>query len=266
MLEKNPQHKHRNGEDGAHPVATVLALVFALCSFMLFVVHVQAQSGTTRSGSTSQKTRSAATGGPKKKPGVFKTTDPCTIVTPDASLNLGPGVLGVQASSDGGTYHNAEDGCGLFIVDITVPNNSSGPSGSLPSFRIESGPVELIINGKNLTNGTNYAGGFALPDKVCALYHQQTRLFVKSSTVAEFTLIKNVKAGASFGQPPGASKCVLVQESGSGLLSYGLPFGFIPPKSDARVYRVAVGVVLGSVSGGTWQKVRVQASHDADIK
>jgi hypothetical protein len=53
------------------------------------------------------------------------------------------------------------------------------------------------------------------------------------------------------------------------VLSYGLPFGSQPSKSSTKVYRVAVRVSLGSVSnwgGENWQKVRVKASRDADIK
>jgi hypothetical protein len=202
-----------------------------------------------------------------KKPKVFKTVDPCAVAVADATLNLGPGVLGVQTSSNGGTYHDGEDGCGLFVVDITVPSDSSGPSGFLPSFRIESGSVELMLNGKNVSSGTNYEGGFALPDNVCALYHQQTRLFVKSSTASDFTLIKTINAKAGTGQPFGsAPKCVLMPEIGNGQLSYGLPFSFMPLKSNARVFRVAVGVRLGFTADAPWQKVRVQAAHDADIK
>jgi hypothetical protein len=245
----------------------LIAHVFLLCLCAPLICNVAAQSTTERSSSTSKNNQPTAAKSSQKKPKVFKTVDPCAIASAEASLNLGPGVLGVQASSNGGTYHEGGTGCGLFVVDITVPSDSSGPSGSLPSFRIESGPVELILNGKNVSSGTNYEGGFALPDKVCALYHQQTRLFVKSSTANDFTLIKTINAKAGTGQPFGsAPKCVLMPEIGYGQLSYGLPFSFMPLKSNTRVFRVAVGVTLGFTADAAWQKVRVQAAHDADIK
>lgn len=267
MLERNRQSKHRVVAERPHWARSVFALVVLLCVCALTFCDARAQSKTTRSRSTSKNSQPAAEKSSQKKPKVFKTVDPCAMANADASLNLGPGVLGGQASSNGGTYHDGGGGCGLFVVDITVPSDSSGPSGFLPSFRIESGPVELIINGKDLSNGTNYAGGFALPDKVCALYHQQTRLFVKSSTAKDFTLIKTVNAKAGSGQPFGsAPKCVLVPEIGTGQFSFGLPFGFSPSQSGAKIFRVAVGVKLGIGYSGTWQKVRVQASHDADIK
>ncbi len=229
-------------------------------------LHAGAQANKDRATTTSQKPVATDAKGSANKPKVFKTLDPCLVVEANASLNLAPGVLGVQAVSDSGTYHG-QGGCGLFVVDITVPSDSSGPTGFLPSFRIESGPTELLLNGKDMSNGTNYAGGFALPDKVCNLYHQEMRVFVKSSESSDFVLIKKVaaKAGSNqnLGGPP---KCVLMPEVGNGTLSYGLPFGFQPPKSGARIYRVAAGVTLGFISTGNWQKVRVQASHNADLK
>jgi hypothetical protein len=244
-------------------LTSLVFLAGALISF-----RANAQSNIERSPPKSQNPAVTEAKSSAKKPKVFKTVDPCVVAEANANLNLAAGVLGVQTASDDGTYHG-QGGCGLFVVDITVPSDSSGPTGFLPSFRIESGPTELLINGKDMSNGTNYAGGFALPDKVCGLYHQETRVFVKSSETSDFVLVKRVaaKAGSSVSQSPGGpAKCVLMPEVGNGALSYGLPFGFQPPKSGARVYRVAVGVVLGLVSSGHWQKVSVQASHNADLK
>jgi hypothetical protein len=241
------------------------ALIVLVCLCTSLVFHAGAQSNKDRAGSTSKNRRIATTKTSGVKPKVYKTVDPCAIASPNASLSLGPGVLGVQATSDGGNYHG-EGGCGLYIVDITVPSDSSAPS-FLPSFNIESGPVDLkLSNGKDMSSGTNYAGGFALPDKVCSGYHQETRIFVKESDADKFTLIRSASvkgtSGYNVGKP---EKCVLVPETGKGVLSLGLPFGFHPSQSGAKVYRVAVGAHL-AIQSGIWQKVHVKASHDADIK
>jgi hypothetical protein len=230
----------------------------------------QDEKGRVNSTSTSRA--------PGKKPIVPKTVDPCAVEVADASLTLGPGVPGVQATSDGTQYYHGDAlpskaHCGLFLVDITVPSNSSAP-GFLPSFSIESGPVGLKkTNGKNMSAGTNYAGGFAIPNyDGCSLYHQETRIFVRNSNVNEFTLLKLISARGHFAITSSQStkNCVLAWEgTGTGALSYGLPFGAQPVKSVTKVYRVAVKVSLGSVSnwgGENLEQVRVKASHDGDIK
>lgn len=246
-----------------------LACALVTLGYFLFTVSVCAQTPHRRSAGSSAKAAApgAKTQGsaPKVKPRVYKAVDPCAVASPHASLLLGPGVLSVQAASTGGTYHDG--GCGLFIVDISVPSDSSGPAGFFPSFRVESGAVDLILKDYDLSSTTNYAGGFAIPDKACPLYFQETRVFVKQPDASQFSLIKKVKAQGVWGSSIGKkTRCELVQEPGKWLLSYGLPFGFNPPQSGTRVYRVAVGVKLRAVWNEVWQQVRVQASHDADIK
>jgi hypothetical protein len=234
--------------------------------------HADAQANKDRSGSTS-KSRA-----PAKKPIFPKTVDPCAVEDADANLTLGPGVPGVQAVSDGTKYYSADDypykaHCGLFVVDITVPSDSSAP-GFLSSFSIESGAVDLKkANGQNMNNGTNYAGGFAVPNyNGCFVYHQETRIFARNSNANEFTLLSSVTARGSIDETTPydpTKKCFLIPDPGKGVLSYGLPFGSLPAKSGTKVYRVAVKVSLGSVSnwgGENLQQVRVKASHDGDIK
>jgi hypothetical protein len=247
-------------------VCLAIGIDVPMCFNAPLVFHAGAQSNKDRSGSTS---KSRALG---KKPMVAKTVDPCAVVDANASLVLGPGVPGVQAMSDGGKYYtdwkNLQKGCGLYVVDITVPSDSSAP-GFLPSFSIESGPVVLTYQGKDQSSGTNYAGGFALPNPVtaCSAYHQETRIFVKPTYADEFNLIKQVKARGKETYPDFKSpKCELVPETDQGVLSYGLPFGFNPPKSGSKIYRVAISVALESWLGLFHQQVRVKASHDGDIK
>ncbi|HEY8224030.1 MAG TPA: hypothetical protein VIG25_02055 [Pyrinomonadaceae bacterium] len=164
-------------------IGLMIALTFGGCT-----KKAMAQDQKGRGGSTS-KSRA-----PAKKPVIAVTVDPCAVVAAHASVTLGPGVPGVQAVSDGTKY--APSGpCGFYVVDITVPNNSSA-SGFLPSFSLESGAVELKkANGENMSNGTNYAGGFAVPNyDTCRVYHQETRVFVRNSNVDEFTLLSSVRA------------------------------------------------------------------------
>lgn len=228
----------------------------------------KAMAQDQKGGGSTSKSRA-----PAKKPVIPVTVDPCAVVAANASVTLGPGVPGVQAVSDGTKY--ADPGpCRFYVVDITVPNDSSA-SGFLPSFSLESGAVELKkANGENMGNGTNYAGGFPVPnyDK-CSVYHQETRVFVRNSNANEFTLLNSVRARGEIDESTpyqSTKKCFLVAEKpGKGVLSYGLPFGSQPSKSSTKVYRATVKVSLGSVSnwgGENWQKVRVKASHDADIK
>jgi hypothetical protein len=228
--------------------------------------HAAAQANNDRSGSTS-KSRAPAT-----KPVVAKPLDPCAVHQADASLTLGPGVPGVQAVSDGNNYYSKD--CDFYVVDITVPSDSSAPS-FLPSFSIESGAVDLkkaYPYVENASSGTNYAGGFAVPNfKGCHIYHQETRIFVRNANANEFTLLSLVKARGMIDESTPydpTKKCFLAAE-GKGVVSYGLPFGSQPSKSGTKVYRVAVKVSLGSVSnwgGENLQQVRVKASHDGDIK
>ncbi len=241
------------------------APLVCVCLSAWFVSNVSAQTaGRDRSGSTS-KNPPATTKNSGKKPPVYKTVDPCAVADPDVSLVFGPGIPGVQAASDGGKYHSGEVGCGLFVVDITVPSDSSAPS-FLPAFLIESGAIALTVNGNDVSNGTNYLGGFARLEKVCSAYRQKTRIFVKLPDTNNFALIRSVSVkgtpGYNVGKP---DKCVLVSDIGKSVLSLGLPFGFQPSQSGARVYRVAVGAEL-AIQTGIWQQVRVKASHEADIK
>jgi hypothetical protein len=242
----------------------VLSIVL-ICSGSSVAFSVSAQSNNNRAAASSKSTQAAAA---RKKPSVNNTVNPCAVAPPNASLSLGAGILGVQATSDGGKYHDG-GGCGLFVVDIAVPSDSSGPSGFLPSFTVESGPTELIFQGKKLSAVTNYAGGFQLPDQLCSFYSQETLVFVKSVGANEFNLIDAVIANGTVEQEQGnaltgpKSKCILAPSKGKGTLSIGLPFSFKPSKSGGKVFRVAVGVNLAS---SQWQQVRVQASHDSDIK
>jgi hypothetical protein len=229
------------------------------------ITTAQAQDEKRRASSTS-KSRA-----PSKKPIVPKTLDPCAVVEASASLTLGPGVPGVQAVSGGNSYYSKD--CDFYVVDITVPSDSSAP-GFLPSFSIESDAVDLkkaYPYVANASSGTNYAGGFAVPNyNACFSYHQETRIFVRNSNANEFTLLSSVRARGTPDEP--TKKCFLLPEipdKGIGVLSYGMPFGAHPLKSGTKVYRVAVKVSLGSISnwgGENLQQVRVKASHDGDIK
>lgn len=245
------------------------ALPIVLICYALFLSSsVNAQSKKERAGPTTKNSQPVTTKSSRKNSSTYYTVDPCAVAPPNASLNLGPGILGVQATSNGGNYHG-EGGCGLFVVDITVPSDSSGPSGFLPSFTVESGPTEFIFQGKKLSAVTNYAGGFQLPDQLCSLYSQKTLVFVKSVGANEFNLIDAVIAKGNVKQEQGndltgpVSKCALLPSTGKGALNIGLPFSFTPSKSGGKVFRVAVGVNLAY---SQWQQVRVQASHDSDLK
>ncbi|HEY3025336.1 MAG TPA: hypothetical protein VGJ55_04195 [Pyrinomonadaceae bacterium] len=253
-------------------VCLAIGVNVPLCFNAPLVFHAGAQANKDRSGSTS-KSRA-----PAKKPIVPKSLDPCAVDKADANLTLGPGVPGVQATSDGVKYYSGDDypnkaHCGLFLVDITVPSNSSAP-GFLPSFSIESGAVDLKkANGENMNKGTNYAGGFAVPNyNGCFGYHQETRIFARNFNANEFTLLSSVTARGEIDETTPydpTKKCFLRPDPGQGALSYGLPFGAQPSKSGTKVYRVAVKVSLGSISnwgGANLQQVRVKASHDGDIK
>ncbi len=239
--------------------------IVLVCSGLCVAFNVNAQSNQDRVTRENNSQRATARSSRKKPSGYV---NPCAVAPPNASLNLGPGILGVQATSEGGKYHDGGD-CGLFVVDIAVPSDSSGPSGFLPSFRVESGPTELVFQGKKLAAVTNYSGGFQLPDQLCAIYSQETLVFVKSAGTNEFNLIDSVIANGNLKQEEGnaltgpKSKCVLLPSTGKGALSIGLPFSFKPSKSGGKVFRVAVGV---SLAYSQWQQVRVQASHDSDLK
>ena len=254
-------------------VCLAIGIAVPMCFNSPLVFHADAQSKNDRSGSTS-KSRA-----PAKKPIVPKTVDPCAVEGADASLTLGPGVPGVQTVSDGIKYFSGDDypskpHCGLFLVDITVPSDSSAP-GFLPSFRIESGAVDLKkANGENMNGGTNYAGGFAVPNyNGCFIYHQETRIFVRNSNANEFTPVRSItvrgEVDATTDYDP-KKKCFLVSEyPDKGVLTYGLPFDSLPSKSGTKIYRVAVKVSMGSISnwgGDNLQQVRVKVSHDGDIK
>jgi len=231
-----------------------------LCFAATLGFHAATQANKDRSGSTSKNPA------PANKPRVPKSLDPCAVHEADASLTLGPGVPGVQAVSDGNYY--SKD-CAFYVVDITVPSDSVAP-GFLPSFTIESGAVELkkaYPNVENASSGTNYAGGFAVPNyNACHIYHQETRIFVRNANASEFTPLSSVKARGGITDP---GKTCLLGAEGKGKLSFGLPFGSQPSKSGTKIYRVAVRVSLGSISnwgGANLQQVRVKASHDGDIK
>src|SRR6266542_495239 len=205
--------------------------IVLVCSGLCVAFNVNAQSNQDRVTREKNSQRATARSSRKKPSGYV---NPCAVAPPNASLNLGPGILGF-----------------------------------LPSFRVESGPTELVFQGKKLAAVTNYSGGFQLPDQLCAIYSQETLVFVKSAGTNEFNLIDSVIANGNLKQEEGnaltgpKSKCVLLPSTGKGALSIGLPFSFKPSKSGGKVFRVAVGV---SLAYSQWQQVRVQASHDSDLK
>jgi hypothetical protein len=254
----------RAGQVALILVCLAIGIAVPVCRNVRVVPRVEAQANNNRSGPTSKGSA------PARKPSAPTTVDPCAVTAANTTLTLGPGVSGVQAVSNGNDYYSKD--CAFYIVDITVPSDSSA-SGFLPSFTIESGAVDLkkaYPSVENASSGTNYAGGFAIPNHSgCHIYHQETRIFVRNSNADEFALLSSVKVRGGIDDNP-ANKCSLVAEApAKGVLSYGLPFGSQPSKSSTKVYRVAVRVSLGSVSnwgGANLQQVRVKASHDADIK
>lgn len=177
--------------------------------------------------------------------------DFCKTANAHATLNLGPGILGSQATSIGGNYFQPNTiGCNRFVVDIKVPYNSSGPAGFLPSGSIESGAI-------GLPGGiTNYYGGFSIPSTKaeCTSYLQYTSFYKKAQGQSAFSLVKSGKTTGTWNDT--YAYCKLTSAP-----LYSDVSGFIPPSSGTDVYRVAVSVKVG----GTYRTVRVKASHNANI-
>jgi hypothetical protein len=174
--------------------------------------------------------------------------DFCKTAAPHATLNLGPNVPSVQATSAGGTYGSGL--CPRFVVDINVPTTSSGGPGWFDSFTVGGGYADLAT-GSSL-------GGLPLSQIECANYTGYLRVYRKSILGGDFTVLGGgtthgtwIPGGSIFGP-----YCAIVKSAGY----VDLP-AYNPPSFVGVVYRVAIGAKVGA----SWRQVKAGAWHQPII-
>lgn len=170
--------------------------------------------------------------------------DFCKTAAPHATLNLGPGVPFVEATSAGGTYGSGL--CPRFVVDIGVPTNSSGGPGYADMFTVGGGYADLATGSP--------LGGLPLSQIECANYTGYLRVYRKSILGGDFTTLGGgvthgawMPGGGLFGP-----YCAIVKAPSF----VDLP-AYNPPSFFGVVYRVAIGAKVGA----SWRQVKAGAWH-----
>jgi len=162
---------------------------------------------------------------------------PCWALTsPSATLSLGLGVPSVESTSNGGIYEKS--GCHYWVVDISVPSNSSGGQNSIPSFGIY-----LDTWGPHTKAG-------------CQTYEDYFVVFVKHQGQDQFESTPIAHGSRTGVWNPGKDAIPLcgLKESKTYV---NLSDSLNPPASGTDVYRVAAAVR----SGSKWKTVNVLAQH-----
>lgn len=163
------------------------------------------------------------------------------LAAPSAILNLGLAVPIVESTSNGGIYE--QGGCHFWVVDISVPSNSSGGPNSVPSFFI------------------NLGSGFGPNTKAaCDAYADYFVVFVKHQGQTQFgstPIAHGSRKGVWSAQKGLIARCGLKESSTYEKLSDSLN----PPASGTDIYRFAGAVKIGK----KWKTVNVWAKHHVVI-
>jgi hypothetical protein len=161
----------------------------------------------------------------------------CKSAAPDASLTFGAGATSVSAASGGTGYTSGR--CRRFVVDITVPPNSSGPPTYSDTF---------LLGGGHGSTSAPYPWLPFSDEPTCVEYSMNLAVYRRSVISGDFTFIGG---GRMIGQAGVLSYgwgakwvCKLVGDES--YVAYG---DFAPPPFLASaVYRVIVGATLGDVA------------------
>jgi hypothetical protein len=174
----------------------------------------------------------AAASGPARAAGpVF--TGFCTSVAPDAALTFGAGTTSVSAGSGGTGYTSGR--CPRFVVDITVPPNSSGPAGYANEFLLGSG------------HGSQTGPIWWLPFtelSTCLDYTRYVAVYRRSTISGDFTFVGGGRMTGQSGAFYTTWICKLVADDDFVAFDEFSP----PPFFTAAVYRVFVGATLGGIA------------------
>ncbi|HEX4965678.1 MAG TPA: hypothetical protein VF173_33010 [Thermoanaerobaculia bacterium] len=166
----------------------------------------------------------------------------CENAAANASLVLGPAKHSVKSTSSGGGY--ATVSCKNFVVDISVPSNSSGTGTDLKSFSI-------------WTNFENPVGAITAK-AACLAFSDQTLVYKKAGGAGQFQMIGSWQRSGSWTDPTQQNgilfPCTIQTKPGAILLPT-----LNPPANGADLYRV----VTIRKSGTTPQTVIVEADHDS---
>jgi hypothetical protein len=156
------------------------------------------------------------------------------LPSPNATRFLGPGPGDVLSVSDSGTY--SKGGCHYWVVDISVPSNSSGGIEFLPAFSI------------------NFSG-VPTTKTSCLAYQDYLVVFVKHQGQPQFDSTPIARGSRKGSWHPGNffGPCTLTLSANN--KNSGKPLS--PPADGTDVYRVAAAIK----SGNTWKIVRVTAAH-----
>ncbi|HEV2852534.1 MAG TPA: hypothetical protein VHC97_06995 [Thermoanaerobaculia bacterium] len=155
-------------------------------------------------------------------------------LVPGKALFLGPNVSSASSESNGGGY--AFVCCRYWVVDISVPSNSSGLNNDLKSFTIwanESGPYSYLTE----------------PD--CKNFWDRTYVYKKPNGATKFQWIAYWERKGE-PNPQSIVPCTLKYQPGAVPLSE-----LTPPATGTDVYRV----MSVRKSGANWVTVKVQAEH-----
>jgi hypothetical protein len=159
---------------------------------------------------------------------------PCWAVSPNMTRILGPGVPDVESTSNGALY--AKSGCHYWVVDISVPSNSSGGSFDLPSILMDS-RASFTSNKAN-----------------CESYRDYILIYVKHPGQSQFDptpISQGWRKGVWHGGE--ISPCTIRISK-----TYKeLPAPLNPPKTGTDIYRVAGSARIGE----SWKRVHVTATH-----
>lgn len=169
---------------------------------------------------------------------------PCwALATPSATRSLGPGLSMVESTSNGGLYEKSA--CHYWVVDISVPSDSFGASGDLPSFSI-------FINGRPTTKAA------------CQSYYDAVQVYVKHPAQTQFEttpIAREARRGVwhstNSEDLPLSDRCEL-RTFGTAVK---LPQGLNPPGTGTDIYRVA-GVVR---SGSVRKRIQLMAQHSLKL-
>jgi hypothetical protein len=167
----------------------------------------------------------------------------CENAPANASLSLGPVTHSVKKTSNDGSYANV--GCHYYVVDISVPSNSSGTGKDLQSFTI----------------WTNFSDSFIAPTSakvVCEANWEKTFVYKKAGGVGSFQLVGSWERKGKWLTGPGVLfPCVVVTLSGSTLSTLN------PPANGTDVYRVVSARKYGGQWGTKFTTVTVEALHNS---
>jgi hypothetical protein len=154
----------------------------------------------------------------------------------DVTLAFGAGVSSVSSPAST-TAYGTRIGCPRWVVDVTVPSNSSGTVHDLRSFSVGGADPNLPST-----------------KAACESVEIKTMWYRKRLGDPSFTDIGSVTEKGVFNGEPGALfPCVLSVQPGS--TKPAQPFN--PPQIGTNTYRIVRSVKIG----GAWQPVTVTASH-----